>query len=161
MNLISKNTTMNLKKIFPLVLLLVSFTFYAQGERMREKKEQIKTMKVAFLTTELNLTSSEAEKFWPVYNTFDDKQFELRHQKMKSFMRRMNDESIDKMSEKEASAFLNQMESTEEELFLLRKKFIATLKGILPATKIIQLRKSEEDFNRKLLQQYRDKGPKR
>lgn len=76
-------------------------------------------------------------------------------------MRRMNDESIDKMSEKEASAFLNQMESTEEELFLLRKKFIATLKGILPATKIIQLKKSEEDFNRKLLQQYRDKGPKR
>jgi hypothetical protein len=65
------------------------------------------------------------------------------------------------MSEKEASAFLNQMESTEEELFLLRKKFISTLKGILPATKIIKLKKSEEDFNRKLLQQYRDKGPRK
>jgi hypothetical protein len=53
------------------------------------------------------------------------------------------------------------MESTEEELFLLRKKFISTLKGILPATKIIKLKKSEEDFNRKLLQQYRDKGPRK
>ncbi|SHM58967.1 sensor of ECF-type sigma factor [Flavobacterium xinjiangense] len=152
---------MKLKKLFPILLLLISFSFYGQGEGMREKKEQIKAMKVAFLTTELKLTSSEAEKFWPVYNTFDDKQFELRHQKMKSFMRRMNDETLDKMTEKEASAFLNQMESTEEELFVLRKNFIATLKGIIPATKIIKLRKSEENFNRKLLQQYRDKGPRR
>ncbi|MFE3871094.1 sensor of ECF-type sigma factor [Flavobacterium sp. ZS1P70] len=152
---------MKLKKLFPILLLLISSIFYGQGEGMREKKEQIKAMKIAFLTTELKLNSSEAEKFWPVYNTFDDKQFELRHQKMKSFMRRMNDETLDKMTEKEASAFLNQMESTEEELFVLRKNFIATLKGIIPATKIIKLRKSEENFNRKLLQQYRDKGPRR
>jgi hypothetical protein len=152
---------MNLKKIFPILLLFISFTFYAQGERMREKKEQIRALKVAFLTTELNLTTSEAEKFWPVYNTFDDKQFELRHQKMKAFMGQMEEGSIDKMSEKEATTFLNQMESSEEELYLLRKKFIATLKGILPATKIIKLKKSEEDFNRKLLQQYRDKGPRK
>jgi hypothetical protein len=149
---------MKLKKLFPILLLLISFSFYGQGEKMREKKEQIKALKVAFLTTELKLTSNEAEKFWPVYNTFDDKQFELRHQKMKSFMRKMNDETLDKMSEKEATAFLNQMESTEEEIFSLRKNFIATLKGIIPATKIIKLRKSEEDFNRKLLQQYRDRA---
>lgn len=152
---------MKFKKLLPILLLLISFNFYAQGEKMREKREQIKTLKVAFLTTELKLTSNEAEKFWPVYNTFDDKQFELRHQKMKSFMRRMNDETLDKMTEKEASTLLNQMESNEEELFTLRKNFIATLKGIIPASKIIKLRKSEEDFNRKLLQQYRDKGPKR
>jgi hypothetical protein len=152
---------MKLKKIFPILLFLVSFSFYAQGEGMKEKKEQIKALKVAFLTTELNLTASESEKFWPVYNTFDDKQFELRHQKMKAFMRRMNDESIEKMTEKEANAFLSQIESTEEELFLLRKKFIITLKKILPATKIIQLKKSEEDFNRKLLHQYRDRGSRK
>ena len=152
---------MKLKKIFPILLFLASFSFYAQGEGMKEKKEQIKALKVAFLTTELNLTASESEKFWPVYNTFDDKQFELRHQKMKAFMRRMNDESIEKMTEKEANAFLSQIESTEEELFLLRKKFIITLKKILPATKIIQLKKSEEDFNRKLLHQYRDRGSRK
>ncbi|MNE06010.1 hypothetical protein D3C80_985850 [compost metagenome] len=152
---------MKLKKIFPIFLLLVSFSFYAQGEGMREKREQIKALKVAFLTTELKLTASESEKFWPVYNTFDDKQFELRHQKMKAYMRKMNDGSIEKMTEKEATAFLNQIENTEEELFLLRKKFIINVKKILPATKIIQLKKSEEDFNRKLLHQYRDKGSRK
>lgn len=152
---------MNIKNFLPILLLLFSFNFYAQGERMKEKKEQIKALKVAFLTTELDLTTSEAEKFWPIYNTFDDKQFELRHQKMKAFMHRMDDEGLDKMTEKEASNFLAQMESNEEELFLLRKKFISNLKTVIPATKILKLRKSEEDFNRKLLQQYRDKGPRK
>ena len=151
---------MNIKKLLPLLLLLVSTSFYAQSESMKEKKEQIKTLKVAFFTTELDLTNAQAEKFWPIYNAFDSKQFELRHQKMRAFMKRMNDGSLDKISEKEANAFLVQIQDTEEELFLLRKKFTSNLRGILPASKIIKLKKAEEDFNRKLLQQYRNKGSK-
>jgi Spy/CpxP family protein refolding chaperone len=152
---------MNIRKLYPILFLLISFSFYAQGERMKEKKEQIKAMKVAFLTTELNLTPNEAEKFWPIYNTFDDKQFELRHKKMKGSFRKMNDDELDKLSEKEATALLNQIESNEEELFQLRKKFSSNLKEVLPAVKIIKLKKAEEDFNRKLLQQYRDKAQKK
>ena len=152
---------MNIKKLIPILLLLVSFNFYAQGESMKEKKEQIKALKVAFFTTELDLTTNEAEKFWPIYNTFDDKQFELRHQKMRTYMRRMNDGSLDKITEKEANTFLAQIEDTEEELFLLRKKFMQNVRTILPAVKIVKLKKAEEDFNRKLLQQYRNKGQKK
>ncbi|CAM4045331.1 sensor of ECF-type sigma factor [Flavobacterium weaverense] len=152
---------MTIRKLFPLLLLLVSVSFYAQGESMKEKKEQIKVLKVAFFTTELDLTNSEAEKFWPLYNTFDDNQFELRHQKMRAFMRRMSDGSLDKMTEKEASSFLAQIQDTEEELFLLRKKFTQNVRAIIPASKVLKLRKAEEDFNRKLLQQYRNKGSKK
>ena len=151
---------MNLKKILLILLLLVSFNFYAQGESMKEKKEQIKALKVAFFTTELDLTTTEAERFWPIYNSYDDKQFELRHQKMKTYMRRMSDGSLDKITEKEANTFLAQMEDAEEELFLVRKKFMQNVRTILPAVKIVKLKKAEEDFNRKLLQQYRNKGQK-
>ena len=151
---------MDIKKIVTIIMLLVGFNFYAQGENMKEKREQIKTLKVAFFATELDLTTTEAEKFWPIYNTYDDSQFELRHQKMKTYMRRMNDGSLDKITEKEAKIFLAQMEDTEEELFLVRKKFMQNVRTILPAVKIVKLKKAEEDFNRKLLQQYRNKGQK-
>ena len=152
---------MKLSKILPILVLFTTFNFYAQGERMKEKIEQIRAMKVAFLTTELDLTSSEAEKFWPVYNAFEDKQFELRHQKMGAFIKKIKDGSVNQMSEKEANTFLNQMESNDEELFMLRKKLTASLRSILPAAKIIKLKKSEEDFNRKLLHQYRDRASKK
>ena len=152
---------MKIKKLAPILFLLVSFNFYAQGESMKEKKEQIKALKVAFFSTELDLTTTEAERFWPIYNSYDDKQFELRHQKMKACMTRMNDGSLDKITEKEANTFLAQIEDTEEELFLVRKKFMQNVRTILPAVKIVKLKKAEENFNRKLLQQYRNKGQKK
>lgn len=151
---------MKLIKLVTSLLLFISFNFYAQGEKMKEKREQIKTMKIAFLTSELDLSVSEAEKFWPVYNAFEEKEFELKHLKMRSFIKRLRD-GKEKLNEKEAGVLLSQIENNEEEVFLLRKKFIWNLKGILPASKIIRLKKSEEDFNRKLLVQYRNKGQRK
>ena len=151
---------MKLINLVTSLLLFISFNFYAQGEKMKEKREQIKTMKIAFLTSELDLSVSEAEKFWPVYNAFEEKEFELKHLKMRSFIKRLRD-GKEKLNEKEAGVLLSQIENNEEEVFLLRKKFIGNLKGILPASKIIRLKKSEEDFNRKLLAQYRNKGQRR
>jgi hypothetical protein len=48
------------------------------------------------------------------------------------------------------------MEIIEETLFALRKKFIKELQSVLPAKKIIRLKKAEDDFNRQLLRQMRD-----
>ncbi|MEP6803788.1 sensor of ECF-type sigma factor [Flavobacterium sp. FlaQc-47] len=151
---------MKIKNIFPIMLFLISFSFYAQSGKTDEKREKIKAYKVSFLTTELELTSTEAEKFWPIYNAYDDKQFELRHQKMKTYMRKLDDDNINSMSEKDAVTLLSQMESTDKELYLLRDKYNTNLKKVLSAKKILKLKKSEDDFNRKLLQQYRDKAAK-
>lgn len=150
----------NFKKIILLLLIFFSFHSFAQGGRFKEKREQIKTLKVAFITDKLNLTSAEAEKFWPLYNAFDEKQNNFRQQKMRSYMDRMNDGNIDNLSDKEASDFLSQIENTEDEMYQSRKKFTTSLKAILPAIKILKLKKTEEDFNRTLLKQYRDKGRK-
>lgn len=151
---------MKIKNILPIILCMISFSFYAQSGKIDEKREKIKAYKVSFLTTELELTPSEAEKFWPIYNAYDDKQFELRHQKMKAYMERLDDDNINSISEKEAAVVLAQMESTDKELYLLREKYNSNLKKILSAKKILKLKKSEDDFNRKLLKQYRDKAGK-
>lgn len=148
---------MKIKNILPILLFLVSFSFYAQSDKIDEKREKIKAYKVSFLTTELELTSTEAEKFWPVYNAFDDKQYELRHDKMKTYLRKLDDDNINSISEKEAVILLSQIESTDKELYFLREKYMTNLKKILSAKKILKLKKSEDDFNRKLLKQYRDK----
>ena len=149
---------MKIKNVLPIILFFATFSFYAQNDKTDEKREKIKAYKVSFLTTELELTSTEAEKFWPVYNAYDDKQFELRHEKMKTYLRKLDDDNISSMSEKEAAALLSQIESTDKELYLLRDKYNTNLKKILSAKKILKLKKSEDDFNRKLLKQYRDKA---
>lgn len=149
---------MTIKKTFTLFFLLVSFLHYGQNESMRAKKDQVKAMKIAFITSELNLTSDEAIKFWPAYKLYEDKLFELRHQKMMTYNKKLKDGSLDNMTDKEALAFLNQIESVDEEQYLVRKKFNATLRNILSPSKILKLRKSEIDFDRRLLQQYRKRN---
>ena len=69
----------------------------------------------------------------------------------------MDDEALSKMSEKEAATLLAKMESTEEEIFQMRKKLLISLKPILSQVKLIKLKKAEEEFNRKLLLQYMKK----
>jgi len=144
---------------------LISATIYGQRgpirERFQQKKEQIKSLKVAFITTELNLTTDEAAKFWPVFNAFEDKQQEIKRQKIKAIFEQSGGNSLDKLSEKDASVLITQMESSEDDLYLLKKKFISNLKGVLPSVKILKLKKAEEQFNKKLLQQFRDKRGKR
>ena len=152
---------MKFKNILPLFMFLVTFSFYAQNDKkVDEKREKIKAYKVSLLTTELELTSAEAEKFWPIYNAFDDKQYELRHDKMKTYLSRLDDDKLNSMSEKEAATLLCQIESTDKELYLLREKYISNLKKILSHKKILKLKKSEDDFNRKLLKQYKEKAGK-
>ena len=149
---------MKISKILPLLIAFISLNVNAQeGPIIRKKKEQIKALKVAFITNELALTSDEATKFWPLFNAFEEKQQEIKKQKLKGYLKRVDDGSFDNLSEKEATTMLAQMESTEDELYQLKKKFISNLKGIISPIKILKLKKAEENFNRKLLQQYRDR----
>lgn len=145
-----------MKNILTVILLAVTFTFHAQVD---EKREKIKALKTAFFTTELSLSSEESAKFWPIYNAFDEKQFELRHTKMKSLINKLKN-SIDTMSDKEALSVLNQLEDYDQELFENRKKLVTSLKQVISPIKILKLKKAEDDFNRTLLKQYKGKGPK-
>ena len=54
------------------LLLLIAYSYVqAQppGERMRGPRENIEVLKVAYFTKHLALTTEEAEKFWPLYNS--------------------------------------------------------------------------------------------
>lgn len=149
---------MNFIKIIVVFLTISLHTFAQNG--IQEKKEQLKRLKNAFLASELGLTTTEAEKFWPLYNVYDDQQFDIRHQKIKSFKNLLKTSSINKMTEKEAGELLLQIESTDDELYELKKKFFSKLKSFLSKVKILKLKKAEEDFNRKLLKQYKEKSKK-
>jgi len=145
---------MKTNKFILALMLLISFSFYAQGP----KKEKVKALKVAYLTNNLSLTPTEAEKFWPIYNAYDEKQFELRHEKMKMIKDKLDSESVDDLTDKQALAMISQIEDVEDDLYQNRKKFITSLKTVLSPVKILKLKKAEDDFNKTLLRQYKNKG---
>ena len=53
---------MKTNKLILLITFLISILSFAQGQR-GEKKEQIRALKIGFITNELVLTTDEATKF--------------------------------------------------------------------------------------------------
>lgn len=141
-------------KLLLLLTLFFSLSSFAQGHK--EKREQIKALKVSYITTELGLTSQESEKFWPIYNAYDEKQFTIRHNKMRPLIKKIDEAGMDKMTDKEAQGYLDKLEAADKELFVLREKLVSDLKPVIGAVKILKLKKAEEDFKRKLLDKYKE-----
>jgi hypothetical protein len=135
-----------MKKIILLLLLIGTFNATAQDFKNRER---IKALKVAFITERLELTSTEAQQFWPIYNTFEDNTNKLRRENYEN--RRKTD--IDNLSEQEAKIMLNDMVSVENQKSKLREKFVADLLKVIPAKKIILLKITEDEFNKRMLQE--------
>ncbi len=147
------------KKLFTTFFLLCFglFVGIAQdgGHFGKKNKEKIRALKIAYFTENLDLTEKEAQQFWPIYNAYDDKNHELRVKGMSKIKR--DADNLDSMSEAEATAVLNRIETLEAEVYANSKDLIKKLKTILPAKKIIRLKKAERDFNRELMKKFRQK----
>lgn len=145
---------MKTKMIITFLALMCSLTFYGQ----EPKKEKIKALKIAYITKDLNLSSSEAEKFWPIYNAYEEKQFDLRMVKMRKVRHELKSKPIDNFSDAEANSLLTQIDQLENESHENKKKLIADLRKIISPVKILKLKQAEDNFNKTLLKQYKNRN---
>ncbi len=145
-----------MKKIF-ITLLIIMFglsNLVAQGER----REKLKAYKTAFITEKLELTPAEAEKFWPVYNNYENKVHQLKFENIRNEHRKIRDKGgIDTLTDAEANAILKKLVKNEEILATVKNELFEDLKNIISPKKILKLYRSEHEFNRKLLSEFRKK----
>lgn len=132
-----------------ILLLLVVSGIYAQ----RQGRERIKTLKVAFITERLALTSEEAQNFWPVYNQHEESIQRLRRKDRQRFGNQLP--ILADLSENEADKMLSDYQELQKDKYSLEQKYIQDLEKVLPSKKIVLLLKAEEDFKKRLLQQVR------
>ena len=138
-----------------LITLLCISTVVGQQPNKRKK---IKALKTAHITNELNLTSSEAEKFWPIYNASQEEHHQLRRESRQ--LRIQLKENFDGISESEAKNILQKSINLQNKIHQERNKLTSDLIKFLPAKKIILLKKAEDDFTRKLIQKFKGhRGP--
>lgn len=145
---------------------ILFFLLAASLQAQDGKHEKIKALKTAYITEQLALTAAEAEKFWPVYNKYDEKFHELRKKEKMEIYKKLN-ESLENLSEAEANELIEKNLSIETEEVALLKQRTAELRGVISPLKIITLKKVEYSFKKELLDRYRNnkgekgsKGPK-
>lgn len=126
-----------------------SMALMAQGPGgdFHQKSEKINALKVEFLTTKLELTPAEAEKFWPLYNEFIDKMQTIHRTRRK----KMKANKGKDLSDAEVNALIAYNFDTDQKLLDLKREYDKKFKSVLPVQKVGKLYLAEEQFKRELL----------
>jgi len=146
-----------MKKLFLIAILSIfSFTVLIAQERRApgpEMFEKIKAEKISFFTGKLDLTPSEAQAFWPVYNEFEKKRFGIQRQ-IHEF-ERMPDEKFTSLTEPEIEKLTNNYIESFGQEANLRKEYHKQFLKILPQKKVLLMYRTENEFRSHLIREYR------
>ncbi len=150
---------MRLTNIFLLVALLSVSTIFAQqtDEDDDGKADKVEALKVGFITEKLNLSSTEAKSFWPVYNEFEEQMKQLRAKEREN-VRLLKAKSS--LTDADADKFLNEQLSLKQQQLDLNKKYVAEFKKVLPAKKVARLLMLEQEFKQQLLNRLKERKGK-
>lgn len=132
---------------FAIILLSLSPSSFAQRRGTQDHSwwDRIKSEKIAFLTAEMDLTPSEAQKFWPVYNKADKERFETQQAVFKAFHEL--DEAVKAgRSEKELTSLVKTYAKVSADAQSIESKYMNEYLKILPGYKVAKLCVGEEKF---------------
>ena len=145
-----------MKKVFSVLCALALFAVgaFAQGNQGPQGprrggdngwRERVRSEKVAFLTQEIDLTESEAQVFWPIYNEIQKAQRESFEATQKAFMameKGVQEKKTGKEMEKLVHAYIDAKDKNDG----IETKYMNKLLKSLPAEKVARYYLAEEKF---------------
>lgn len=145
------------QSILSLAIALISLTSFAQPtpEAGQTKKDKIEQLKIAYITKELDLTTAEAEKFWPAYNEMSNAiRKEKKSRREKSQALKTNFETLTEAEiQKKATGILDS-EIAEAKL---KKEHTEKIAKIIGYKKAVQLLNVEQRFKKELLKKLNER----
>ncbi len=117
---------------------------WAQQERF----EEIRALKVSFITERLKLTPAQAALFWPEYNKYQTELREIR----KDFRTKYREQNTQATRE-QAREFIEANLEYQEQTLELKKKYKDVLLKTISPQQLAQLYDAERDFRKMLVEQ--------
>jgi hypothetical protein len=126
------------KYILIVFVMLGCFSGIKAQDGDQTRAEKIEALKIAFITQKLQLTTDEAQKFWPVYNQYEN---EIRSLQLGN----RNGPALD----------------NEEKLLNIRKKYKGSFEKVIGPLKLNKLFNDERDFRDILIRRLQNRNQQR
>jgi hypothetical protein len=139
-----------MKKSFVIYLAFALLTV-SRSAAQEQAREKLDAYRIAFFTKKLNLTPKEAEKFWPVYNEFQDKKNKIQIDKLRIY-RDFNQNELN-MSEQEMIEAGDRFIALEVQGADLAREYHQKFKEVLSPVKVLRLYQAENQYRLQLLQE--------
>lgn len=147
-----KSDDMKRKVIVLIMMSLLSSTWVCA---QNPNAERLNAFRIAFFTKKLNLSSQEAEKFWPVYNEFQNEKNKLQVEK--SSLMRLFNQSETTMSDKQITELGDKYCAIIIQESALAVTFHKKLQEILPPGKVIRVYQAENQYRMQLLNELQER----
>lgn len=146
-----------MKKIISLVGVALVLTLTASAQQKGENwQEKVRAERVAFLTTELDLSEAEAQVFWPVYNAVQQERRDA-FKAVRSATKALS-EAL-KKGEGDTAALLDDYLKAREKTAALERSSVERFKKVLPIEKVAKLSLAEEKFRHRQIGQLQQGRP--
>ncbi|MDT0676279.1 hypothetical protein [Autumnicola musiva] len=133
------------------ILLFFLMFFCVLQSNAQDDREQIKALKTAFITQELNMSNKIAQKFWPIYEEYENRRRQLHSEEDTKLL------DTECINEQQAEKVLGEYLDIERKEYVIKKQLFQDLKEILSTKDIIKLHRLEDEFHKKLIREYRDR----
>lgn len=110
-------------------------------------QEKMRAERVAFLTTAMELTPAEAEKFWPVYNSMEAERRASFGKVMRAY-KALSEGVASGKADKELEVLVNDYTTANKNSHSIEAKYTPQLIKILSVSKVAKLFVAEEEFRR-------------
>jgi len=139
-----------------IIVSIILTTFCAMNiVAQNTNRQRLDAYKIAFFTKRLNLTSQEAEKFWPVYNEYQDNKNKLQLERQELNIN-FNQNELN-MSEREMIEAGDKLVGMEVREAGLAKEFHNKIKTVLPPVKVLRLYQAENQYRLQLLKELQER----
>ncbi len=136
-----------MKKILWTIALLITVPFFVSAQD-QEARDKIEAARIAFITERLDLTPQQAEKFWPLYREYHKERETLR----KEFNEARTGIRDKDLTEEESKRLIDLGLRFKERETQLQRTYSERLVRVISNRQLLELRKTEDDFRRMLLQ---------
>lgn len=130
------------------VIALLSITNIQAQSKKSEWQEKVMSEKIAFITTELELTPEEAQVFWPVYNQVTKENLESHKAMMAAYRAMTKALEEGTASDKEIGQLLDEYLAAKQKNNNAGNDDVEKYRKVLPAKKVAKLYIAEENFRR-------------
>lgn len=131
-------------------ILLFAWPQIVSAQEERGRRAQIESAKIALITQRMQLTPQEAEKFWPVYNEYQQEKENIRRQTVRG-----RQSEVEEVTEQQALDLIRQRQDLRRQELALDEKYYDQMIQVTSARQVMALSKAESEFRRILLQRLR------
>ncbi len=138
-----------MKRLFILALFSIIFfagTTASAQTSQDDRRENIESAKVAFMTDKMDLSPEQSQKFWPIYNEYETKRRELTKSYRGGYR-----QNVDELSEQEAKARIERMFDVREQELQLEREYAAKFQRVISNRQLIKFYRAERDFTKLLI----------